>query len=43
MVSALTRVFGTHNLVLAEDVVQEALVQALRQWPFAGIPRNPAG
>ncbi len=43
MVSALTRVFGTHNLALAEDVVQEALVQALRQWPFAGIPRNPAG
>jgi len=43
MVSALTRVFGTHNLALAEDVVQEALVQALRQWPFAGIPKNPAG
>jgi RNA polymerase sigma-70 factor (ECF subfamily) len=43
MVSALTRVFGTHNLGLAEDVVQEALVQALRQWPFAGIPRSPAG
>ncbi len=43
MVSALTRVFGTHHLALAEDVVQEALVQALRQWPFAGIPQNPAG
>src|SRR5512134_1955687 len=42
MVSALTRAFGTHHLALAEDVVQEALVQALRLWPFAGIPKNPA-
>ncbi len=43
MVSALTRVFGTHDLALAEDVVQEALLQALRHWPFRGIPKNPAG
>jgi RNA polymerase sigma-70 factor (ECF subfamily) len=42
MVSTLTRVFGIHNLDLAEDVVQEALIQALRQWPFTGIPKNPA-
>jgi RNA polymerase sigma-70 factor (ECF subfamily) len=43
MVSALTRVFGPHNLSLAEDVVQDALLQALRVWPFSGIPRNPSG
>jgi RNA polymerase sigma-70 factor (ECF subfamily) len=43
MVSALTRVFGTHNLSLAEDVVQETLLQALRHWPYSGIPANPAG
>ena len=43
MASTLTRVFGIHNLALAEDVVQEALLQALKQWPFSGIPRNPAG
>jgi len=43
MVSALTRVFGPHNLSLAEDVVQEALLQALRVWPFRGIPKNPSG
>ncbi|MGH2405977.1 MAG: RNA polymerase sigma factor [bacterium] len=43
MVAALTRIFGTHNLALAEDVVQEALLQALRHWPFSGIPKNPAG
>lgn len=43
MVSALTRVFGTHNLDLAEDVVQDTLLQALRRWPFDGVPSNPAG
>jgi RNA polymerase sigma-70 factor (ECF subfamily) len=42
MISALTRVFGTHNLELAEDVVQDALLQALRHWPFQGIPDNPS-
>jgi RNA polymerase sigma-70 factor (ECF subfamily) len=29
------------NLDLAEEVVQEALLQALRQWRFHGIPDNP--
>lgn len=43
MVAALTRVFGTHNLTLAEDVVQESLLEALRHWPFSGVPNNPAG
>lgn len=43
MVSALTRIFGTDNLSLAEDVVQEALLQALKTWPFSGVPKNPAG
>ena len=27
---------------LAEDVVQDALIKALQQWPFRGIPENPA-
>ena len=43
MVAALTRVFGLPNLDLAEDVVQETLVQALRLWPLRGIPDNPGG
>ncbi len=41
MVSGLSRVFGLENLDLVEDVVQDALVQALRSWPFSGIPENP--
>lgn len=41
LVSTLTRLFGPENLQLAEDVVQEALIQALRTWPFQGVPENP--
>jgi RNA polymerase sigma-70 factor (ECF subfamily) len=42
MVAALTRVFGVHNLALAEDVVQDALCRALEIWKVRGIPDNPA-
>ena len=41
MVSALTRIFGADNLQLAEDVVQETLLTALKTWPYRGIPPNP--
>lgn len=36
----MTRLFGPHNLQLAEDVVQEALECALQAWKF-NIPENP--
>jgi RNA polymerase sigma factor (sigma-70 family) len=42
LVSVLTRIFGIDRLELAEDAVQEALVRALRTWPYYGIPENPA-
>ena len=42
IVAALTRVFGSHNLQLAEDVVQDALIRALQTWPFQGVPDQPA-
>ena len=41
MVSTLTRIFGPDHLELAEDVVQESLLQALQQWPYRGIPASP--
>lgn len=41
LVSALTRIFGLHNLTLAEDVVQDALCQALAIWKLRGPPDNP--
>jgi RNA polymerase sigma factor (sigma-70 family) len=43
MVSVLTRIFGTHNIDLAEDVVQDTLLKALEQWRIGGIPNNPSG
>ena len=43
MVAYLTRIFGPAHLDLAEEVVQDALVKALQQWPFSGIPDNPGG
>ena len=43
MVATLTRIFGPEHLPLAEEVVQEALLSALTQWSFHGIPDNPAG
>ena len=42
MVAALTRLFGVHNLELAEDVVQDAFCRAVEVWRVRGIPDNPA-
>src|SRR5215831_15831189 len=42
LISVLTGIFGINRLQFAEDVVQESLVRALRTWPYAGIPKNPA-
>ena len=38
IVATLTRTVG--DVGLAEDLAQEALVDALTQWPSAGVPRN---
>jgi RNA polymerase sigma-70 factor (ECF subfamily) len=42
MVAALVRIFGLHNLELAEDVVQDALCRALEIWKFGPMPENPS-
>jgi predicted RNA polymerase sigma factor len=42
MVAALTRIFGVHNLALAEDVAQDAFCRALEVWKVRGVPENPA-
>ncbi|HEV8507251.1 MAG TPA: sigma-70 family RNA polymerase sigma factor [Chitinophagaceae bacterium] len=43
LISVLTRIFGTENLDMAEDVVQDSLIEALRLWSSKGVPDNPAG
>jgi RNA polymerase sigma factor (sigma-70 family) len=39
LIAALTRM--THDVGLAEDLAQDALVAALEQWPSVGVPSNP--
>jgi RNA polymerase sigma factor (sigma-70 family) len=39
IIAGLARIVG--DVGLAEDLAQEALVAALRQWPESGIPPNP--
>ena len=41
MVATLTRALGPRHLSLAEDAVQDALMTAMQQWPFRGVPDNP--
>jgi len=43
MVAHLTRILGPEHLDVAEEAVQEALLKALQNWPYSGIPENPAG
>lgn len=39
---ALIRLLGVSNFTLAEDVAQEALLRALRNWSMGGVPPNPS-
>lgn len=41
MVAVLTRIFGLSNINLAEDIVQDAFLQALKEWKFQ-VPPNPS-
>ncbi len=43
LVSVLTKTFGASHMELAEDVVQDAMLDALNQWEYKGIPDNPVG
>lgn len=42
LVAALTRIFGVHNLELAEDVAQHAFCRALEVWKAHGVPESPS-
>jgi len=42
MIAVLTRLFGIHNIELAEDVVQDAFARAVEVWKFNGLPDNPS-
>jgi RNA polymerase sigma-70 factor (ECF subfamily) len=42
LVSVLTKIFGPANIEMAEDVVQDAVIEALKHWKVNGIPDNPS-
>lgn len=41
MVAVIGRFFGAAHINLAEDIVQDALMEAMTQWNYQGIPDNP--
>ncbi len=43
VVSFLTATFGFHFMEIAEDIAQDTLVEACRNWSYHGIPNNPQG
>lgn len=42
MVAVLTRIFGAENVDLAEDVMQDALTEAMQHWAYQGVPDDPS-
>lgn len=42
MISVLTGIFGFNNLILAEDIVQDTIIEAISNWTYNGIPQNHA-
>jgi RNA polymerase sigma factor (sigma-70 family) len=41
MIATLTRIFGIERLDQVEDAMQEAMIRALRLWPYQGVPDKP--
>jgi RNA polymerase sigma-70 factor (ECF subfamily) len=41
LAASLSRAFGLSKLNIVEDLVQDALLSALRTWSFHGVPPNP--
>jgi RNA polymerase sigma factor (sigma-70 family) len=42
MVAVLTKIFGTENLDISEDVVQDTFINAMQVWALKGVPDNPS-
>lgn len=41
MLAVLTKLFGLHQVEIAEDIVQETLLSALEAWKLKGLPQDP--
>lgn len=42
MTAILIRLFGLGNAELADDIVQETFITAMKKWPLKGVPENPS-
>lgn len=42
MVAVLSKLFGLQNIETAQDIVQDALMQAMATWGYKGLPDNPS-
>jgi RNA polymerase sigma factor (sigma-70 family) len=42
MISVLSKLLGLQNIETAQDIVQDALVQAMNTWGYNGLPDNPS-
>ncbi len=43
LVGILVGIFGTHNIEMVEDIIQEAFMEALDKWEKHGVPKNSSG
>ncbi len=41
MVAVISKLFGLHNIEIAEDIVSETFLSATESWAVNGIPTNP--
>lgn len=41
IVAVITRYFGVDQMNMAEDIVQDTLLEAISHWEYKGIPENP--
>ena len=42
LIAVLTRAFGMTRIELVEDMVQQAMLEAMQSWKHGGVPDNPA-
>lgn len=41
MTAVLVKIFGTENIEMAEDVIQDSMITAIEKWEKNGLPDNP--
>ena len=42
MIAVLSRLLGLQNIEVAQDLVQDTLLQAMSTWSYKSVPDNPS-